>query len=260
MCKPTYFDIDYVINSWMDLNNKVDHQKAQAQWDYLCEVLVSLGVKIELIEPVQGLADMTFSGDCGFFHDNKFLASNFRHVERQGESTYYNEWFFKKGYEICKIPKNIVFEGLGDIIYWENDIIFGHGQRSDPQALDEVVRNFPNLKLAGSFQIVDKSFFHLALAACFIAENSIMYYPQAFSEETNKFIQNNFKHTIKISEKDAKVYFACNNIPIGKKIILHDCTPEVENQLQKLGYEVVKCNMGEFLKSGGSCRCLIMKI
>ncbi|MDR0218307.1 MAG: hypothetical protein LBI71_05395 [Enterobacteriaceae bacterium] len=260
MCKPDFFDIEYVINDWMDTENKVDKVLAKKQWDYVYDRLVERGVKVKIIEPVQGLPDMTFAGDCGMIHNNKFLASNFRHPERQGERQHYIDFLKNEGVEIHSVDPEVYFEGLGDVIYWEDSIIFGFGPRSDKEAVKAIRDTYPELKVRGELHIQDNTFFHVALAFSFIDKDTIIYYPEAFTPESRKYIENNFSRRIAVSEYDAKELFVCNNIPIGKDILLHDCTPEVENKINELGFNVVKCDMSEYLKSGGSLRCLVLKL
>lgn len=260
MCKPTYFDIEYVINPWMNLSNKVNKEKAHKEWDNLYKLLKSLKVEVELIDPQPSLPDMTFSGDCGFVYKNKFLSSNFKWPQREQETIYYDEWIKNKGYEIIKIPSNIFFEGLGDVIYFNNKIIIGYGPRTDQKAFKIISDNFPELKIVGKLEIIDENFFHLALSVAFLDEKTIMYYPPALSNESQRFLQEKYDKIIPVSEQDAKEYFVCNNIPVGKTIIMDNCTPALENSLNNLGFEIKKCDVTEFKKSGGSVRCLVLKL
>jgi N-dimethylarginine dimethylaminohydrolase len=260
MCKPTYFDIDYVINPWMDLANRVDKLKAEDQWACLVSILENLDVQISYIDPEPGLADMTFSGDAGLVRGRKFVVSNFRHPQRQPESLRYEAWMRKEGYEIFRIPQGIHFEGLGDILYWGDSILFGYGPRSDQRAVDHLKAMFPDLRVLGNLHIQDPAFFHLALAACLIDQETILYYPEAFMEVSRKFIETRYPNAIRVSSQDAKDYFICNNISIDHKLLMDNCSPSIERQLEKAGFQVVKCNMSEFKKSGGSLRCLVLNL
>ncbi|MGQ5291059.1 dimethylarginine dimethylaminohydrolase family protein [Pectobacterium actinidiae] len=260
MCKPDFYDIEYVINDWMDPKNKVDKVVAQNQWNYVYDQLVTRGIKVKVIEPVKGLPDMTFAGDCGMIHNNKFLASNFRHPERQGETPYYIDFLKKEGFEVHRVEPGIHFEGLGDVIYWDDSIIFGFGPRSDKDAVKAIRETYPELKVLGELHIQDNTFFHVALAFSFISEDTIIYYPEAFTKESQDYIEKNFSRRIAVSEFDAKELFVCNNIPIGNDVLMHDCSPEVEQKINDFGFNVVKCNMSEYFKSGGSLRCLVLKL
>jgi N-dimethylarginine dimethylaminohydrolase len=260
MCKPTYFDIDYVINPWMDLATRVDKMKAEDQWANLVATLEDLDVQISYIDPQPGLADMTFSGDAGMVRGQKFVVSNFRHPQRQPESHYYEAWMRNHGYETLRIPQGIHFEGLGDILHWGDSILFGYGPRSDKRAIDHIKALLPDLQVLGELHIKDPDFFHLALAACLIDHESILYYAEAFTDESRRFLNTRFPNAIPVSGLDAKDYFVCNNISINHNLLVDNCSTSVERQLEKAGFQVIKCDMSEFKKSGGSLRCLVLNL
>ena len=260
MCPPTYFGVEYSINPWMNIDNKVDKAKAQRQWDHLYETLTNLGVKIELIDPVPGLPDMTFAGDCGLIAGSKVLASNFRHPERQKESDYFNRWLEDHGYQVFRLPKDLYFEGLGDVSLFEDTILFAPSLRSSPQALTQIRRVFPELNIVGSLQLKDETFYHSTLAFALVGKDALLYYPEAFTDESVGLIEANFRERFAISERDAVENFACNNIPVGNKVLMYDCSAELEQKLSGWGYGVIKCDMSEFQKSGASVRCLITNL
>ena len=260
MCRPTYFDIEYSINPWMDTNNRVNKEKAAAQWEYVYQILKDADVEIVELEPVPGLPDMTFIGDAGMVHNGKFIPSNFRHVERQGEVEHYVRCLSGLGLSVHKIPEHIFFEGLGDIIYYGDDVIFGFGPRSSPESIDYVKRVYPELNVRGELQLQDESLYHAGLAIALIDKDTLLYYPEAFTEESRQFITQNFERAIPVSESDAKQYFVCNNIPLGKRLLMDNCSSDLEARLRDWGYEVVKTDMSEFKKSGGSVRCLILNL
>ncbi|OBY78863.1 hypothetical protein BBG47_14460 [Paenibacillus sp. KS1] len=260
MCKPTYFDIEYSINPYMDVNNKVNKEKAEEQWNYAYRVLESLGIEIVLLDPAEGCPDMTFIGDAGIVCDNKFLASNFRHAERAVEVPHYMEWMYKNGLECHTIPDNIAFEGLGDVVWFNKEVLYGYGQRSSKEALDYVLKVYPDLNLRGVLHLKDDGFYHLGLAIALIDENTVLYYPSAFTDESLEYLRQTYERRIECTEQDAKEFFVCNNIPIGNKLIMDNCTTELEEKLNHYGYEVIKTDMSEFKKSGGSVRCLILSL
>jgi N-dimethylarginine dimethylaminohydrolase len=260
MCEPTYFDIEYVINPWMDTNNRVDKRRARAQWENVRDVLTRLGVAIEYIAPEPGLPDMTFIGDAGMVNGKTFAASHFRHHQRQREAVVTSEWMRERGYEVIQAPENVFFEGLGDVIYSDTGIIIGHGPRSSPESVEFIKQLFPGLRVDGEVHLCDPWFYHTALAAAFVGEDKIIYYSPALTAESRKFLEGKFEHRIEISEQDAKEFMVCNNIVVGQNILVHGCTREAEVALNEWGYEVIRCEADEFLKSGGSVRCLILNL
>ncbi len=58
---------------------------------------------------------------------------------------------------------------------------------------------------------------------------------------------------------DAK-NFACNAVAIGQTIIMHKASAELKAVLAQRGFEVIETDVSEFLKSGGSCKCLTLEI
>jgi N-dimethylarginine dimethylaminohydrolase len=260
LCPPTYYDIEYSINPWMNIRNKVDHANAERQWLALCERLAALGVRLEFIDPVPGLPDMTFAGDCGIVRGNEFILSNFKHPERQGEAAYYLRWLEGHGYKTHVLAPHLVFEGLGDVVYFDDDVFLGYGVRSSEAAIAEVQTIFPDLRVAGRLNLADPAFFHLALAIAYIAKDTVLYYPDAFDLPSREVIRANTRKAYAVSECDAKEFFVCNNIVIGETILMDDCTDLLGRELAEDGFEVIKCDMSEFKKSGGSLRCLVLKL
>lgn len=260
MCPPTYFDVVYSINPWMRIENKVDHDLARRQWDNLHDLLVRLGVAIELINPAPGLPDMTFSGDCGVVVGRQFLCSNFRWPERQPEAAHYARWMEQAGYCVRRVPDGVVFEGLGDVIYHDETVIFGYGPRSDATAAAALRKVFPELRVLGEVHITDAAFFHVALAAAFLSEEVLLYYPEAFDARSRAFLASAVATTIPVDGHDATHHFVCNNIVIGDRVLLDGCSPLLASRIRKAGFEPVAIDMSEFKKSGGSLRCLILKL
>jgi len=62
-----------------------------------------------------------------------------------------------------------------------------------------------------------------------------------------------------VSEADAN-NFACNAVAIGQAVILHKASVGLKAALAQRGFEVIETDVSEFLKSGGSCKCLTLEI
>ena len=258
MCPPTYFDVEYSINPWMDPSRNVDHGLATEQWQEVKALLESHGDRIRLLEPAPGLADMTFAGDAGFVWGDFFVPSNFRFEERRGEVTHYVRWFKERGFTINPIPEEILFEGQGDIVFGGHRAIAGHGSRSDPQALAQMRSLIPDVEFVASMEIVDDHYFHLAMALSFLDEHTVLCYPPAFTPASLAELERTIETVIRVSREDADVYFACNNLVVGDSFIVDGATDGLRKDLRAAGYDVVACPVSEFKKSGGSLRCLVL--
>lgn len=102
MVRPTYFDVEYSINPWMDPKKPTDTELAIAQWEWLHDLYVDLGHRVELLDPLPGLPDMVFAANGATVVDGQVLVARFHHVQRAGESAAYLNWFRDNGYRYVR--------------------------------------------------------------------------------------------------------------------------------------------------------------
>ena len=114
MCEPRFYDVDYVINPWMEGNvHKSSHQQANEQWSKLHEIVGS-HAQVELISPQKGWPDMVFTANAGLVFGDRVVLSRFVHEQRQGEEPHFQEWFEAQGFQVHVLPQDVPFEGAGD--------------------------------------------------------------------------------------------------------------------------------------------------
>jgi N-dimethylarginine dimethylaminohydrolase len=258
MCKPTYFDVEYDINPWMTDNfHRVDRKLAIQQWEWLKEKIQNAGEIVSLIEPVEGLPDMVFTANAAtIFPTKDVVVSTFANKQRQPETHYWREYFLQEGYDATVIP--VDFEGAGDALYDSNGHLWlGYGFRSDSNAekfLDQFYQQIISLNL------VDPRFYHLDTAFCPLLGGALLYFPAAFSIESQEVIKKVFgKRAIAVSDIDAG-NFACNAVNVGDYIIMNKASDDLKRALGEFEFEVVETPMSEFIKSGGACKCLTLKL
>ncbi len=255
MSKPNFYGIFYEINPWMSVEKPVTQQLAQSQWDVLYQTLLDIGVSIKLIEPVDGLPDMVFTANAALVHQNEAWISVFKSVERQPESKYFEAWFAKQGYEIMNPasnnPNQLAFEGAGDALFFGEHLAVGYGFRSDRMAYDHPY--FKQFKLVFC-ELVDPYFYHLD--TCFVPLNAslALWFPDAFSPESQKSMHK-MGQLIAVPAEEAR-RFACNAVVINQHVVLPSGCPETCRLLREHGFTVHECDMSEYIKSGGACKCL----
>ncbi|NER95103.1 MAG: fused N-dimethylarginine dimethylaminohydrolase/saccharopine dehydrogenase domain-containing protein, partial [Symploca sp. SIO1B1] len=104
MCSPDKYDVDYVINPWMEGNiHKSSRDRALEQWQKLCYIIKEHAV-VDLVEPQSGWPDMVFTANAGLVLGKNVVLSRFLHKERQGEEPYFKDWFEDKGYTVYELP------------------------------------------------------------------------------------------------------------------------------------------------------------
>ena len=255
MCPPEHFDVVYEINHWMHSDDAVDVTLAQAQWQALHDTYESLDYEIELIEPVAGLPDMVFTANGGLVIDSKVALPRFRHRERRGETERFAEWFDAHGYETFQ-PRHD-FEGEGDCLYAGGVLFAGSGYRTDPRSHPELAEFFNRPVV--SLRQVDPRFYHLDVAMCPLTDETVMYFPPAFDEESRRALLEHFPRRLQASERDA-TGFGLNATSDGENVLLSAAGVGLIEELRRHGFNVIGMDMTEFRKSGGAVKCCTLEL
>ncbi|MFE7183204.1 dimethylargininase [Streptomyces erythrochromogenes] len=256
MCRPTYFDVTYSINPWMDPDRPTSADTGLAQWKGLFDTFVGLGHDVQLIEPVPGLPDMVFSANGAIVVDGKVLVARFRHSQRREESEAYLEWF-GHGAWTTVAQAEYVNEGEGDFLFTGREILAGTGFRTDSRAHDEVREFFGRPVI--SLTLVDPRFYHLDTALAVLGEEEIMYYPGAFSPQSRVALAERFPDAILANEADAAV-FGLNALSDGRNVVLPRGATGLAVQLRERGYLPIGSDLTELLKAGGSVKCCTLEL
>lgn len=261
MCPPDYYGVEYVINPWMqDHFGRTDRALARQQWDDLRHVL-SAGAEVVLVEAQPGLPDMVFTANAGMVRGNVAVVSRFRSPQRQGEEPFFRTWFEHNGFSVAPWPKEVFFEGAGDaLVDPDRDLIWsGHGFRSDVAAARLLEKTFDRESIP--IRLVDPRFYHLDTCLCPLTGGWLMYYPPAFDAASLKQIGLRVpeEKRIGVCEADA-LQFACNAVELDGRIILNGASDALQARLRAAGFAPVLTPLSEFLKAGGTAKCLTLKL
>ncbi len=260
MCPPDYFGIEYEINPWMRVSNQSNGDRARAQWHALTQVLEKgIGAKLEFMEPVQGLPDLVFTANAGVLHEGKAVPSRFRHPERQREEQHFIDWFTKKGYEVIHLDAEIDFEGAGDLLGFADFWVGGYRQRSDIRAYDQLSKIFQKEILP--VELVDQRFYHLDTCFCPLSGGELLYFPPAFDTYGQDVIASRIEHNQRFAVPTSESQrFACNAVCVDRDVVLPTGCPATMKWLEHLGYLPHPVELDEFLKAGGSAKCLTLAL
>ena len=258
VCPPAYYGIEYEINPWMSRSQPSDRGQAWAQWDGLRRLLQEqLAVDIQLIGSQPGLPDMVFTANAGLVWDHKFIVSNFRYEVRRGEAAHFEEWFRQRGFTITRLPAELYFEGEGDLLKCGDTWFAGYHIRSDIIAHHKVAEIIEQEVL--SLELTSDWYYHLDTCFCPLGNRRALYYPAAFDSYARTVLEDRIPELIPVCGEEA-ARFACNAIVVGDSIVMNDGCPKVRERLESLGITVFETPLGEFLKSGGSAKCLVLMI
>lgn len=261
MCPPTHYEVDYVINPWMEGNiHKSSRDRAQEQWQKLYEIIHARAT-VDLIEPQPGWPDMVFTANAGLVLGDRVVLSRFYHPERQGEEPYFKAWFESQGYQVFELPKQLPFEGAGDALLDREGrwLWAGYGFRSELDS-HAYLAKWLDIEVL-SLRLMDERFYHLDTCFCPLTDGYLLYYPPAFDAYSNRLIELRVpaEKRIAVQEADA-VNFACNAVNIDRTVILNCASQELKSALAQVGFEVVETPLTEFLKAGGAAKCLTLRV
>ncbi|GAB4298197.1 MAG: TIGR00300 family protein [Oscillatoriaceae cyanobacterium] len=260
MCAPTHYDVDYVINPWMEGNiHKSSRDRAAEQWEGLYKILKEHAI-VDLVAPQKGWPDMVFTANAGVVLGNVAVVSRFYHKERQGEEPYFKQWFEQQGFTVYELPKDLPFEGAGDALLDRDGgwLWAGYGFRSELDS-HAYLAKWLDIEVV-SLQLVDDRFYHLDTCFCPLTGGYLLYYPPAFDFYSNRIIEMRVppEKRIAIGEADA-VKFACNAVNIGNKVIMNKVSSDLKQRLAKVGFEAIETTLSEFIKAGGAAKCLTLR-
>ncbi|MBD2259588.1 TIGR00300 family protein [Pseudanabaena sp. FACHB-2040] len=261
MCSPHHYEVDYVINPWMEGNiHRSSREAAQEQWEGLYQV-ISTHAAVDLVKPQQGWPDMVFTANAGLILGDQVVLSRFLHKERQGEEPHFKAWFEEQGCTVHELPKDLPFEGAGDALLDREGrwLWAGYGFRTELDS-HALVSQWLDIEVL-SLRLMDERFYHLDTCFCPLAEGYLLYYPPAFDAYSNRLIEMRVPahKRIAISEADA-VNFACNAVNVEQIVIMNQASASLKQRLAEAGFQVLETPLTEFLKAGGAAKCLTLRI
>ena len=270
MCPPTYFDVVYAINPWMDPSSPVDTALALAQWEALRDAYRARGHRVDVIEPEPGLPDMVYAANGAIVVGGRALAARFAFPERAAEGPTYDRWFgtpAAQGYRRLGEATETM-EGEGDLLLIGKLLLAGTGFRTTPAGHAEVAER---LELAEQgielvpLELVDPRYYHLDTALSVLddgavsGETVVAYYPGAFSLAAQETLRGLFPDAILAGADDAAV-LGLNVVSDGLHVFLSERARDYADVLKERGFVPVGIDLSEIFKGGGSVKCCTLEL
>jgi N-dimethylarginine dimethylaminohydrolase len=257
MCPPDFYGIEYEINPWMNTERQADHPTAVVQWNSLLLQIEAGGARVSQLGPVKGLPDLVFTANAAMIFGKQAILSHFRHPQRQGEEPQNRRALVEHGFDVLDPPANFSFEGAGDALFCGDTLYAGYRMRSDAaghQAIGQMlgVRVIP-------VELVDSRYYHLDTCFCPLEPDTAIWYPPAFDDYGQRAIQEHVSSLIAVEQAEAE-RFACNAVVIGRRVITNTGCDHLHATLAEAGYEPVATPLDEFVKAGGSAKCLTLRL
>ena len=257
MCPADCYGIEYEINPWMSRSRGADSTRAAREWRALHDTLVGLGVRVSLMDPVRGLPDMVFTANAVMMFRRLFISSRFRFDVRARESPHYERWFEQQGFDVRRLSQEMYFEGAGDALFCGETLFGGYRIRSDVRSHQQVAAMIGNETLP--VELVDPRFYHLDTCFCPVHTGTAIWYPAAFDSYAQQVIRQNVPDLIEATPDDA-LRFGCNAVVVARTVIIPAGCSALRRELESRHFEVRELDLDEFLKAGGSAKCLTLRI
>jgi N-dimethylarginine dimethylaminohydrolase len=257
MCSPKHYGIEYEINPWMNTARQANHALAGQQWRALRATLVAAGATISEVTPAQGLPDMVFTANAALIFERRAVISRFKHPQRQGEEGHFRRWFSEHGWETIDAPPGCSFEGAGDALFCGDTLYAGYRLRSDAGGHQQIAEQLGVRVLP--LELVDPYYYHLDTCFCPLSLVSAIYFPGAFDDYGRRVLESNIRELIEVDQAEARS-FACNAVVIDKTVVTNDGCPRLHERLKAAGFWPVATQLGEYVKAGGSAKCLTLRL
>ena len=257
MCPPQHYGVLYEINPWMHVQARVDPDRARQQWDGLVTALRSAGADVEVMPAAEDLPDLVFTANAGLVNGRQYVPSRFRHPERRPETAHDVAWFRARGFRVDELPEGVCHEGAGDALPFAGGLVGGYRWRSDAAAHAYVSG------LVGApvqvVQLVDERYYHLDLTFCPLDDRRAMVVPGAWDHEGRRTMEALVPEALVVDDHEA-ASLCVNAVVVGSTVHMAACPPSVGRRLEAWGFDVVVCDVSEFAKAGGGCRCLTLAL
>lgn len=256
MVRPSFFDVEYAINPWMNTAVPVDTERAVAQWQNLVDTYRGLGHTVEELDPVPGLPDMVFAANGALVTPTATVGARFCFPQRRAEAAAHAAWLEAHGlgpvHQIAEVN-----EGEGDFLVVGERILAGTGFRTATAAHARVaeITGMPVITL----QLVDPRYYHLDTVIAVLGDDQIAYYPPAFSVTAQATLATLYPDALIADEADAGC-FALNAVSDGRNVVIPAEATAFAEKLAAAGYRPVPVPLDELLKGGGSVKCCTQEL
>jgi N-dimethylarginine dimethylaminohydrolase len=257
VCPPDYYGIEYEINPWMNRSRGSDRATAIEQWTKLRAMIEGAGAVVSTLKPQEGLPDLVFTANAALIYRRSAVLSRFRHKERQGEEPVDAAWLHAEGFHIRYLPNEIYFEGAGDALFCGDTLFAGYRIRSHARG-HQMVGEMLGVRVL-PLELTDDYHYHLDTCFCPMAPGRAIYYPAAFDEYGLKALREHVPSLIAV-ERDEARRFACNAVVVGRTVITNTGCPQLHAALRAEGFEPQETPLDEFVKAGGSAKCLTLRL
>ncbi|HKI48831.1 MAG TPA: arginine deiminase family protein [Desulfobacteria bacterium] len=224
----------------------INFQKARQQHAAYCEALITAGMAVEILEPLDAFPDSVFIEDNAVILNGRAVLCSMKEASRQGEISYLADTLQSR-LPVLRLQAPVFIDG-GDVLQTEDTLFVGQSQRTNKEA----VTALQALTSKPVIPIAVKQGLHLKTSVSTLGKNLLVIHPSHI--ETEPFREFEW---IEVDEEEA---YAANCLALGEHVILPAGFPKLEQHIQERGFSTLPVDMSEFQKADGGVTCLSLLI
>jgi arginine dihydrolase len=145
----------------------------------------------------------------------------------------------------------------GDALFCGDTLYAGYRMRSDAAGHQQIGRMIGCRVIP--VELVDARYYHLDTCFCPLAGGEAVWYPAAFDDYGRRAIREHVPMLIEADRAEAE-RFACNAVVIDRRVITNTGCERLHAALASRRYQPVATPLDEFVKAGGSAKCLTLRL
>ncbi|MGP0628403.1 dimethylarginine dimethylaminohydrolase family protein [Nitrospina sp. 32_T5] len=224
----------------------IDFRLALRQHGFYVQTLISLGVQVEALEPLDAFPDSTFIEDNAIVLDDVALLTSMNATSRRGETLHLKTVLERhRKIEILEPP---VFVDGGDVLQVGSTIFVGQSTRTNPLAVEAIAKftQRPVVPVA-----VDGAL-HLKSAVSCLTGELLLIDPEHVDPAP---FENHSRIEVARGESNA-----ANCLTINGTVLMPKGNPGTRALVEQRGLEVRAMPVSEFEKADGGLTCLSILI
>ena len=111
-----------------------------------------------------------------------------------------------------------------------------------------------------TLRLIDPAYYHLDTCFCPLTDSYALYLPQAFDGPSRAILQEHFAERLIALTPDEGRLFCANAVNVEHAVVMNASTPRLSALLADAGFHVIATPLTEYMKSGGSAKCLTLRI
>ena len=228
---------------------KPDYDLACIQHQKYIEALQACELDVTILDEDNSFPDSVFIEDTALLTLNCAIVMNPGPEARKGETEGVIP-ILRKSYDSIEFiePPGTV-EG-GDIMMAGSHYYIGLSSRTNREGARQTLYILEKYGLSGSMVPIQEML-HLKTGLAYLENNNLL--------ATGEFLKNKDFEQYNILEVNRKESYAANSIWVNGHVIMPAGFPDIQNKVQKAGYDVVEVDTSEFRKLDGGVSCLSLR-